>query len=87
VGNVKRTKRRLRKRCLSYLLALDIDTLNFGGDHADERNILIDEDTLTDQMFTEPPHLVAAQVLIGKREFDIVSRMAILVYLDIYVSE
>lgn len=71
----------LRKRCESHLLAFDIDTLHFCGDHTDERDILVDKDTLTSEVFTEPPHLVAAQVLIGKREFDIVSRMTILVYL------
>ena len=38
-------------------------------------------------MFTKPPHLVAAQILICKGELDIVGRMAILVYLNLYVSK
>lgn len=64
-----------------------MNALNFCRDHANEGNILINKNTLTDKVFTEPPHLVTAQVLISKRELDIVSRMAILVYLDICVSK
>lgn len=71
----------------SHLFALDIDALNLGGDHADERDILIDKNTSTDQMFTEPPHLVTTQVLVSKRELDVVSRVTILVYLNTFVSK
>ena len=59
-----------------------MDALNFCGNHADERNVLVDENTLADKVFPKSPHLVTAQVLIGKRKFDIVSGMAGLVYLE-----
>ena len=70
-----------------HLLALDMDALDFCGDHANGRNVLVDENTLTDKMFSEPPHLIATQVLVSKRELDIVSRMAPLVYLNACVRK
>jgi hypothetical protein len=68
-------------------LTIDINGLNLCDDDPNEGNFLVNENASANEMFAESPHLVAAQVLIGESELDIVGGMVVLVYLMICVSD
>jgi hypothetical protein len=60
---------------LTYLFPAYVNGLYLCRDTANERDILIDVNTLANQMFAQSPHVTPAKVLVLENEFHIVRRI------------
>jgi hypothetical protein len=58
-----------------YFLAVHVYRLYLGRDTTHEGDILIGVNTLADQVFTQPPHVTPAKILVLEDEFHIVRRV------------
>jgi hypothetical protein len=55
----------------TYRFTTNPDVFNLGDSIAYECNVLAGVDTLVDEMFTQPPHVISPEILVLENELDI----------------
>ena len=64
---------------MGYLLAPDVKRMHLRHYDANERDLLLDVQTLPNQVAPKSPHVVATEVLVLEDELDVVRAIGLLV--------